>query len=258
MNVVDQGRVRLGLIHVTPITFDRAVRTIVELADEDRANVVVTPNIAHVWQAKDNDALVEIYRHAAIAPPDGWPVVSVLRHLLAADEPVERVTGADLLPALAAQGRSIALVGGRADSAERAGKRLKEANPSLTIRLTEPVPIGELDDPERRASLIRRISEADSDFIFLGLGVPKQELLALDLLDSMPRGVILCVGAAIEFAAGEISRAPRLVTRLKAEWLYRLALEPKRLFRRYSRSAPYFLAVVIRELRAKRAAPGSH
>lgn len=251
------SRVPLGRIHVTPLTFDAALERLVALKQTAEAQIIVTPNIAHVWQAEKESALIEVYERSALAPPDGWPVVSSLRHLLARGTPVERVTGADLLPALAESGGRIALVGGQPGASEKAARNLTAKFARVEIGLVEAVPPGELDDPARRRALVGRVRDADCDYIFLGLGVPKQEKLALDLADALPRGVILCVGAAIDFAGGVVNRAPERVALLKLEWAYRLAREPRRLFSRYALSAPYFVKVVLREYLRMRSGTGS-
>lgn len=240
-------RIKLGNVHTNPATFDGAVDTILQMTDGHRPYLVVTPNIAHVLQSRSEPNLRRAYRRADFAPPDGWPVVSAIRFLSSRASEVERVPGSDLMMELCRRPVSVALVGGVGESARQAATNLRSDNPELNIACAEPAPRAELEDPERRAGLISRIKEADPDIIFLGLGVPRQEGLALELTDALDRGVIMCVGASIEFAAGSLRRAPEFLKRNRLEWLFRLAVEPQKLFRRYLSSAPYFAAVVARE-----------
>ena len=240
-------KVSLGLVHATPVTFTESIIQIMRMTKERRPHIVVTPNIAHVWQAKDNPALAQAYQLSNFSPPDGCPVVEALR-LLSDVEEIERVTGADLLIKLCELPLVVSFVGGRADSAELAAARLCRRNPQLRIGVVEKAPNDELMEAELRTALIRRVVESDSDIVFVGLGVPKQEQLGVELFQVMDRGVVICVGAAIEFAAGTLQRAPEWYAKARLEWLHRLSSEPRKLARRYILSAPYFLRIVAQEM----------
>lgn len=242
--------IRLGLVHANPATFLGAVDRIRQFAASDRSTLIVTPNIAHVWQANRYPALRDAYRKASFAPPDGWPVVKAIQYLSPYAETVERVTGADLLVALCDGRNTVAFVGGAGDAAHLAAKQLFEKNPELEIVSIETAPREELTDSATRRELIDRISRAKPEIVFVGLGVPLQEEFALQLLSSMDRGVIMCVGAAIEFAAGTLSRAPRFFQKTGFEWLYRLINEPRKLAARYMFAAPHFVKVVASERRS--------
>ncbi|WP_179220476.1 WecB/TagA/CpsF family glycosyltransferase [Rhodococcus sp. NCIMB 12038] len=200
-----------------------------------------------MWQAKGNPALAQAYQLSNFSPPDGWPVVEALR-LLSDVEEIERVTGADLLTKLCELPLVVSFVGGRANSAELAATRLCQKNSQLRIGVVEKAPPGELTDVELRTALIRRVVKSDSDIVFVGLGVPKQEQLSIELFQEMDRGVVVCVGAAIEFAAGTLQRAPEWYAKTRLEWLHRLSSEPRKLALRYILSAPYFLRIVAQEM----------
>ncbi|MGN5236418.1 WecB/TagA/CpsF family glycosyltransferase [Rhodococcus sp. SJ-3] len=239
--------ISIGRIHSNPETFEGSVKRILALAKDDRPHLVVTPNIAHVYQSRADEVLCQAYESADFAPPDGWPVVTAIR--LLADEAlaVERVAGSDLLLALCKEPVSVALIGGSGDSATVAAGRLSAENPDLRVALTEPVPRAELEDQHARADLIARIRKSAPDIIFIGLGAPRQEALGLELLDTIDQGVIMCVGASIEFAAGTLRRAPVILRKYRMEWFFRLMVEPRKLARRYMLSAPYFVTIVILE-----------
>ncbi|MBT1191098.1 WecB/TagA/CpsF family glycosyltransferase [Rhodococcoides kroppenstedtii] len=161
-----------------------------------------------------------------------------------------RVTGSDLSPILlrraARDGLSVAIVGGSHGAGETV-RALYESSCSNTI-LVEPVPRAEFDDPARRERLVARLVAASPHLIFIGLGVPKQEVLALDLCKAGSTSIILCVGAAIDFLAGTHRRAPLLVQRLGLEWAYRILQEPRRLLARYLRAAPFYLILAVKEV----------
>ncbi|WP_395705328.1 WecB/TagA/CpsF family glycosyltransferase [Rhodococcus ruber] len=243
------NRIQLGKIHVDPCTREGAIARILQLAADDRPHLVVTPNIAHVYQSRSSHVLRQAYQQASFAPPDGWPVVEVARVLGDHSVPVERVAGSDLMIDLCMRPVSIAIVGGAGNSAEKAARRLSQQNPGLRVVSVEPAPRSEITDPDDLRRLVGRIAAAGPDLVFVGLGVPRQETVALELLGRLDRGVIMCIGASIEFAAGTLKRAPRSMQSLKMEWLYRLAREPRKLAVRYLVSAPYFLATVAMQYR---------
>ncbi|NKR53534.1 WecB/TagA/CpsF family glycosyltransferase [Rhodococcus hoagii] len=236
-----------------PSSFDGAVATIIEMARGAKPYLVVTPNIAHVKQVETCAVLQMAYDRADFSPPDGWPVVSAVRYLTDGALDSERVPGSDLLIELCKQPVSVCFVGGAGDSAALAAENLTQVNESLDVVSIEPAPRNELEDQTARRKLVARIAAAQPEIIFVGLGVPRQESLALELLEAIDRGVVLCVGASIEFAAGTLKRAPLAMQNLKLEWLHRLATEPRKLARRYAQSAPHFIKTVVaqRRLQAK-------
>lgn len=237
-------RAAIGSIVCDSVDYSAAEQIIAQFVRTTTPHLVLTPNIAHVWQANHIPAVAEAYRKVSLSTPDGWPLVLAMRVLGVMQK--RRVTGSDLTPLLCRGNYRIVIVGGKRDSAERAAQELRLANPGLDVAAVERADSTELADPEERARLIDRVCLARADLIFLGIGVPKQEALALDLLDQLSRGVVLCVGATVEFLAGTTRRSPEWMRVGHVEWLYRLALEPRRLFRRYATALPYFAAQVAR------------
>ena len=96
--------------------------------------------------------------------------------------------------------------------------------------------------------LAARLAERGAALVVLGLGPPKQELVGRRLVGA-GGVVVLCVGSALEVAAGMSRRAPILFQRLRIEWLYRILQEPRRLFGRYARTFPHFLLICFRQWR---------
>lgn len=239
-------RICLGTIYVDNVDRHLALATIRDFLYDERPRLVLTPNIAHVYQATRESAVQAAYERADLATPDGWPLVSALK-LMRDDRsvPLERVTGADLTPEVLALDARIALVGGRDDTAEVVASmlRIQRADPKL---LVEPVPPGELSDAASREALLDRVAGWSPDIILLALGVPKQEALALDLLDRLDRGVVMCIGASLDFMAGRVERAPLILQRARLEWLHRVVTDPKRLLARYGVAAPHFSGVLLR------------
>jgi N-acetylglucosaminyldiphosphoundecaprenol N-acetyl-beta-D-mannosaminyltransferase len=95
--------------------------------------------------------------------------------------------------------------------------------------------------------IIELCNAARPDVLFLGLGTPKQEFWAAANMDRLDVGPILCVGGAFDFVAGRTVRAPRLVQTVGMEWAWRLAHEPKRLWKRYLVRDSRFIGLAVRE-----------
>lgn len=239
------ARVSIGDICCDAVDYREAIEQIDDFVRSRRPHLVLTPNIAQVRQASRLPEVAEAYRSASMATPDGWPIAAALR-VLAGRRHQGRVTGSDLTPLLCLGDYRVGLVGGRDDSAARAAERLRLRNAELDVGLIEAAEPAELTDPVRRAALIRRIADADLDLVFLGVGVPKQERLALELLQQLDHGVVLCVGATIDFLAGTVRRSPRWVRRSGLEWAYRIAVEPRRMLGRYAAALPFFVWQVLR------------
>lgn len=254
------GRVTIGNIVCDPVDYEQAVERVHGFVLSGRPHLVLTPNLTQLRQASRMPEVAEAYRAASMSTPDGWPIAALVGRL-ARRRGQRRVTGSDLTPLLCKEEFRIGLIGGRGDSALRAAAHLQAENASLDIALIECARPEEVANPEARDALMNRIVDADLDLIFLGVGVPKQERLALALLPRLDRGVVLCVGATIDFLAGSVRRSPAWVQRANLEWAYRITLEPRRMFGRYAVAVPYFLCETVRLLltaRARRSAAGNN
>ena len=235
----------IGPLRVTCISMDDAVSRILAADGQVGARLVVTPNIVQVAEATHCGLLMEANRSSYLALPDGWPVAMVAGWLL--QRQVDRVSGADLVPALcvAAESQSVIFVGGKGNSAEVAGRMMKELNPRLRVLAPEPVPPAEFADASRRASLVSRVAKSGASIVFIGLGVPKQEQLALEVVQAGFSGAVLCIGAALEYASGNSTRSPKILRDMRLEWAWRLACEPRKMGFRYLRSAPVFFKYMV-------------
>jgi N-acetylglucosaminyldiphosphoundecaprenol N-acetyl-beta-D-mannosaminyltransferase len=147
----------------------------------------------------------------------------------------------------AKSGKSLYILGGIDGVAERAAHNLRARYPGLRIAGTYSPPLGFERDADECRRIAERIDRARPDLLAIGLGCPKQELWIAKHRHEMRYGVALCVGAAIDFAAGNVSRAPQWMQRNGLEWLYRLAQEPGRMWKRYLVDDMAFARVVARE-----------
>jgi len=243
-------RVNLASLLFDRLDFDQAVEQIIEMASkkESACRLGVTPNVDHVMRCRQSPSLAEIYRGAFLSLADGMPLVW-LSKLLGRPLP-ERVTGADLLPALAMAAAkanlSIFLCGGPPGVAEEAAVQLRSQGRGLEVGWYAP-PFGFESTSVENERAIAEINKFKPDILFVGLGSPKQEIWISRHANDLDVGVALGVGAALEFAAGTLKRAPKWMQISGLEWVYRIMKDPKRLFWRYASNAA-FIAVMVEEL----------
>lgn len=187
-----------------------------------------------------NRAYREAVAGADVLLPDGIGVEMAGR--MTGDRLSANLNGTDLVPALlekaARQGRSVFLFGGKPGTAPAAAARLRSQIPGLTIAGTRDGYQGAADSEE----VIRDINESGADIVLVALGVPMQELWLHRHSARLDARLTLAVGALFDFLAGNVTRAPRWVRRMKSEWVWRLAQEPRRLAKRYLAGNLSFLA----------------
>lgn len=220
---------------------------------------VVTPNVDHAVMFQTNAALRAAYEDAAMVLADGAPVV-VASRLLRRPVP-ERVPGSDLAPALFKHASRVAesdsnaaplrvfLLGAAPGVAERAAAKIAERWQGVKVVGTLSPPLGFERDAAENERILAAVAAAAPDVVLLGLGAPKQELWVHAHAERLEAKVALCIGATIDFLAGEKQRAPRWMRRCGIEWVHRLVTEPRRLAKRYLRDAWIFPRLVWREWR---------
>jgi N-acetylglucosaminyldiphosphoundecaprenol N-acetyl-beta-D-mannosaminyltransferase len=185
--------------------------------------------------------LLSILRNADIITADGFPIVLLSK--ISGYPLKERVTGADLVTALAAKaaqtGKSIYLLGGAQGSANKAATKLTTDYPGLVIAGTSAPMIateGEnmADWCHADEKIVNEINNSKADILLLALGNPKQELWFNRNKHRLSVPVSIGVGGTFEFLIGVVSRAPLWMQNNGMEWLYRIAQDPKRLLKRYT------------------------
>jgi len=214
---------------------EQVVAHIVAESNDGQGGWVATPNIEICRQVRRDPAARALINEASLVVPDGMPLLWAAR--LLGDRLPERVTGSSLIytlsAAAAANGRTIYLLGGAPGVPQRAADELTRRYPGLRVVGADSPPMGFDREPGEIAALRARLSAANPDIVYVGLGFPKQERVISALLPGMPGCWFVGCGAAIPFAAGALRRAPRWMQRIGMEWAHRLMSEPRRLFRRY-------------------------
>ena len=204
--------------------------------------------------AQDDPDVASAIDGAAFVVPDGQPLVWALR-ALGAENP-SRVYGPDLMIATCRQasktGRKMYLFGGRNDGALlQLTLNLRRRFPGLQI-------VGGHSPPYRPATLaeqsrtIDEINASGADIVWVGTGQPKQELWMAQMRPHLDAPVLIGVGAAFDFHAGLVPQAPAFLQDAGLEWAFRLAHEPRRLWRRYVVYNPRFLIAFSRQLQVRR------
>lgn len=249
-----QARVAVGAVEVWAVSETGVADHVVGAWRRGEGGSIVTANVDIVRAATRDPELAALIARSEVVVADGMPVVWAGR--LAGVRVPERVTGASLVFTLAGaaarEGRSVHLLGGRPGVPERAAERLAERCPGLRVVGADSPPFGFEADPARTAEVVAGVVRTAPDLVMVGLGFPKQERLIRLLRAELPTTWFLGCGAGIPMAAGEFRRASGLVQRAGAEWLHRLALEPRRLARRYLRDdLPFALRLLAGGLGAR-------
>ena len=219
-------------------------------SDVELCQYVVTPNVDHVVLLQHREDLRTAYHYAGLVLADGWPVVAASRFL--GRSLPERVAGSDLVPrffsALADdQQLRVFLLGAAPGVAERAAENVHQRWPNVEVVGTYSPPLGFERDADECDHILDLIRAADPELLVVGLGAPKQELWVQRFQERIHAKAALCVGATIDFLAGERRRAPIWMRRAGLEWLHRLLSEPRRLARRYAQDAVIFPRIVARQ-----------
>ena len=238
---------------IAATSYAGAVEWILEhAARRDRSYAVEAANTHVAALARADGEFGVAMRAFDLICPDGMPLVWALNSQLPPSEKLtDRVYGPTLmLETLKATdgkpGFSHFLLGGKQSTLEKLTAGFSERFPNARIAGTYSPPFGEW--PENEFDLIsQKIRESGANLIWVGLGCPKQEHWIARNKDRLPPGVYFGIGAAFAFHAGEVRQAPAIIQRLGCEWLYRLAMEPRRLFKRYFTYNSLFLYHLVRD-----------
>lgn len=213
----------------------------------ERRYVCVTP-VAGVMACQDDPELLDVFNGSGLTVPDGMPMVWAGRYAGARE--ISRVYGPDLMEAVCAlaskNGWRSFLYGGGTGTAELLAHRLSERFPGLEIAGTHTPPFG-TPTAEEDADIVERINASGAELVWVGLPTPAQDRwMAEHLVRLTAPKVLIGVGAAFDVHSGRKRPPPRWMGPLGLYWLYRLAQEPRRLWRRYLVQNPRFVAKIVR------------
>jgi N-acetylglucosaminyldiphosphoundecaprenol N-acetyl-beta-D-mannosaminyltransferase len=233
----NNASVTIAGMRIDALGFDDVVETLRDQASRTGvgSSYVVTPNAHHVMIYQDDALFRQVYRDAFLVVPDGVPLLWAAKFL---GVPLPgRVNGTDLFERLcevaAQHGLRVYLLGGRTGAAEAAASVLRGRHRSLNVCGLYSPPVGFERDAAESKKIVDQINAASPDFLFVGLGAPKQEYWMYNNRQELNGGIALGIGVSFEFVGGIVARAPTILQRTGLEWLFRLLSEPKRLWKRY-------------------------
>lgn len=234
-------------INVT--SMERTLAYIKSRLEELRGNYICVSNVHTTVMAYENSAYREIQNSGAMALPDGAPLSIYSKKHGFAD--AERVTGPDLMLELlkisGKEGYRHFFYGATDETLEAMRAAIERDYPGACIAGMYAPPFRPLS-PQEDIEVVSMINAAKPDFIWVGLGAPKQEQWMYEHRGKLC-AVAVGVGAGFDYLAGDIKRAPKIMQRLCLEWLYRLLQDPKRLWKRYVTTNLRFMKYILKEAR---------
>ncbi len=231
-----RSTVEMAGIPISRMTQSETVRQLVRWMGSSGAHHVATANVDFFHVASHDPEFRDALDHCDLVTADGAPLLWVAR-VLGSRIP-ERVAGSDLalplLKATAKAGKTAYLLGGTAEVLECLHRKLEAELPDLEIAGMDSS-IVNLNDQVGTERIVERIRASGASLLLVGLGCPKQEMFLRDYLARTGCKVGIGVGGTFNFLTGTVRRAPRWLQRMGLEWAFRLAVEPRRLWRRYVR-----------------------
>jgi len=241
------ARVDVLGVGVSAVDMAQAVAEIRRWVEEGERRYVCVTGVHGVMESQRDPELRRIHNASGLTTPDGMPMVWAGRRAGAGH--MARVYGPDLMLELCAlsveRGWSSFFYGGAPGVPERLAERLAARFPGLRVAGCLSPPFRPLT-PQEDEEVVRRIDASGADLVWVGLSTPKQERWMAAHVGRLRAPVLLGVGAAFDIHAGLLPQAPRWMQRSGLEWLYRLAREPRRLWRRYLGNNPRFLLAIVR------------
>ena len=230
-----------------------AIDRIMSWATRRESKYVCACNVHVVVTAKRDVHLAQAIEHADLATPDGMPIAWRLRRAGFRDQ--KRINGPDLMLQLCRRagqdGIPIFLFGSATTTLAALRTKLLARCPNLRIAGTYSPPFRKFSEAED-AEIAAMINASGAGIVFVGLGCPKQELW-MEQEHGKIEAVMIGVGAAFDYHAGTLTRAPGWMRNSGLEWLFRLAAEPRRLWRRYLVTNSVFIAAMTAQMiRAKK------
>jgi len=223
-------RVDILGIPVDKITEKESLERIIDFINEKKFHLIVTINSENATKALENTIFLDVIKNADLVIPDGIGIIFASKIL--GNKLPERIPGIDLsyklLEISNEKGYKIVLIGGKEGVAEGAKENLKKIFPNLNIAMTYN---GYFNEDEER-KIVDEIQKIEPDILLVGMGSGKQEIWIWNNREKFKNiGVCIGVGGTLDIWAGKKKRAPKLVQNLGLEWLYRVIIEPKRIFR---------------------------
>lgn len=218
---------------------------IIDCIAKDKGGWVVTLNLEMIYRAKTDEQYRSLLHKADFIIADGVPLLWASNLKKNTKRIAGRSNGTDLVEKLLSSGRQFRLgvIGGR-----NPGLVVDKYNPELVNEAYFYDGLVNIDDKKLINDLIIKLKENKINLLFLGLGVPKQDELALKICNHIDSIVVIGVGGSFDLLSGRKPRAPKWMQKNGLEWLYRLLTEPKRLAKRYLIHYPQALFFLVKDI----------
>ena len=220
-------------VNIVVTDMDKTLRLIEEKLEDWRGKYICVANVHTTVTAHEDPDYQKVQNGAVMALPDGGPLSKYSRQQGYVD--AARVTGPDLMKELLKESKTKHyrhyFYGSTQKTLDVLREKVTENYPGAVIAGMYSPPFRPLT-PEEDEDVVRMINEAKPDFVWVGLGAPKQERW-MAVHEDRVQALMVGVGAAFDYEAGNIRRAPQWMQKHNLEWLYRLMQDPKRLFKRY-------------------------
>lgn len=229
------ARIKFMNIEIDNLTMDETLDAIDRLIQRNTNAYVVTPNVDHIVRLEQGGAFAEAYKSADLILADGKPLLWIAKWYRTPIK--QKISGSDLFPLLckmaSQKGYSMFFLGAAEGVAAKAADNLVKKYPGLHVVGTYSPPYGFEKDVEEMEKIQQMIKAAHPHILIVALGCPKQELFIFYNREKLNVPISLGLGASIDFEAGILKRAPKWMSNLGLEWLFRITQDPKRLAKRY-------------------------
>lgn len=233
-------------VNISATNLELTITAIDEWMSRKESHYVCVTSVHGIIESQTDDNLRQIHNQAGLVTPDGMPLVWLTR--LNGFQNVERVYGPDLMYALCKhsiqKGYRHFFYGGEPGIPEKLERNLKRRLPGLDIVGTYSPPFRSLTTEEDE-QIVEMINEQKPDIVWVGLSTPKQEKWMAEHVGRLSATTLIGVGAAFDYLSNNKKQAPRWIRHTGFEWLYRLIVEPRRLWRRYLKIVPLFIILLI-------------
>ena len=248
MSAPNPKKTRVLSTAIDALSWYNALSTIAGWASNRESRIVCLCNVHSVVTANRHVRFRQAIAQADMATPDGAPIAWMIRCLKNRAQP--RINGPDLMWRYCREAQlsssPIFLYGGTEATLALLKTKLLEAYPRLNIAGAVSPPFRPLT-PEEDSAIVDRINASGAGVVFVSLGCPKQELWMAEHRNRI-HAVMIGVGAAFDYHAGTIKRAPKVMQDLGLEWLHRLISEPRRLWRRSLVTNTIFMLLALKQL----------
>ena len=235
-------------VRVDSTCYSDATAIVVKWAKLVESRYVCIANVHMVMEAYDSSEFADVVNNSDLVTPDGMPLVWMMR--LKGQRDQQRVYGPTLMlhimESAARENIPVGFYGSEPEVLESLIKRMQARYAGLNVAYSFSPPFSPMS-PEEDPAVVEQINQSGARILFVGLGCPKQEIWMANHR-GIVNAVMLGVGAAFDFHAGMKLQAPSWIQKIGLEWMFRLASEPRRLWKRYLYHNPRFIMLALADL----------